>query len=57
MCKDLFCGGREMHNYIIETERLIIRSMELTDEQAFIEMASDGSLDEDILCGWDGKYH
>lgn len=30
----------------IETERLIIRSLTLEDEQAFIEMASDGSLDE-----------
>ncbi len=28
----------------IETERLIIRSIEPTDEQAYIEMASDGSL-------------
>lgn len=28
----------------IETERLIIRSLELTDEKTFIEMASDGSL-------------
>lgn len=28
----------------IETERLIIRSLESTDEQAYIEMASDGSL-------------
>lgn len=30
----------------IETERLIIRSLTLEDEQAFIEMASDGSLNE-----------
>ena len=30
----------------IETERLIIRSLTLEDEQAFIEMASDGSLME-----------
>lgn len=30
----------------IETERLIIRSLILEDEQAFIEMASDGSLNE-----------
>lgn len=30
----------------IETERLIIRSISLEDEQAFIEMASDGSLSE-----------
>jgi len=30
----------------IETERLIIRSLKLSDEQAFIEMASDGSLTE-----------
>lgn len=32
----------------IETERLIIRSIETTDEQAYTEMASDGSL-HDIL--------
>lgn len=30
----------------IETERLIIRSLTPADEQAFIEMASDGSLTE-----------
>lgn len=30
----------------IETKRLIIRSLTLEDEQAFIEMASDGSLNE-----------
>lgn len=30
----------------IETVRLIIRSLTLEDEQAFIEMASDGSLNE-----------
>ena len=30
----------------LETERLIIRSIQLEDEQAFIEMASDGSLTE-----------
>ncbi len=30
----------------IETKRLIIRSLTLADEQAFIEMASDGSLTE-----------
>lgn len=30
----------------IETERLIIRSLALSDEAAFIEMASDGSLNE-----------
>ena len=30
----------------IETERLIIRSLTLEDEQTFIEMASDGSLTE-----------
>ena len=40
----------------IETERLIIRSMELSDENAFIEMASDGSLDEDIFGGWVDRY-
>ncbi len=40
----------------IETDRLIIRSIELTDEKAYIEMASDGSLDEDIFCGCHGEY-
>lgn len=30
----------------IETERLLIRSLKLSDEKAFIEMASDGSLTE-----------
>lgn len=30
----------------IETERLIIRSLEVTDEKAYIEMASDGTLQE-----------
>lgn len=30
----------------IETERLIIRSLAMEDEQAFIDMASDGSLTE-----------
>lgn len=30
----------------IETERLIIRSIEPTDEQAYIDMASDGSLQD-----------
>ncbi len=30
----------------IETERLLIRSMKLTDEKAYVEMASDGSLHE-----------
>ncbi len=30
----------------IETDRLIIRSLRPDDEQAFIEMASDGSLTE-----------
>ena len=30
----------------IETERLIIRSMQPSDEAAFVEMASDGSLHE-----------
>lgn len=30
----------------IETKRLVIRSLTLADEQAFIEMASDGSLNE-----------
>lgn len=31
---------------LLETERLIIRSIRTTDEKAFIEMASDGSLTE-----------
>ena len=30
----------------IETERLVIRSLELTDEKAYVEMASDGTLTE-----------
>ena len=30
----------------IETDRLILRSLELTDEKAFVEMASDGTLNE-----------
>lgn len=30
----------------LETERLLIRSIKLSDEKAFIEMASDGSLTE-----------
>lgn len=40
----------------LETERLIIRSIKPGDEAAFIEMASDGSLDEDIFGGWPGEY-
>lgn len=40
----------------IETDRLIIRSTEFSDCEAYIEMASDGSLDEDIFGGWDGEY-
>lgn len=40
----------------LETDRLIIRSMELADVKAYIEMASDGSLDEDIFSGWNGDY-
>ena len=35
----------------IETERLIIRSTEPSDAKSYIDMASDGSLDEDIFCG------
>ena len=31
--------------------------MELSDEQAYVEMASDGSLDEDIFAGCSNKYH
>ena len=41
----------------IETDRLIIRDMELLDEAAYVEMASDGSLDEDIFAGCSNKYH
>lgn len=40
----------------LETERLLIRSIEPEDETAFIEMASDGSLDEDIFGGYSGGY-
>ena len=40
----------------IETERLIIRSLESADEQAYVKIASDGSLDEDIFSGWEGNY-
>lgn len=40
----------------LETERLLIRSIEPEDEKAFIEMASDGSLDEDIFGGYSGGY-
>ncbi len=40
----------------LETERLIIRSIRSEDETAFIEIASDGSLDEDIFGGWPGEY-
>ena len=44
-----------------ETERLIIRSLTLEDEQTFIEMASDGSLTEIFgdcsQCGtWMGEW-
>ena len=35
----------------LETERLIIRSLEPGDEEAFIDMASDGSLG-DIFGDW-----
>lgn len=41
----------------IETERLIIRSILPTDESAFIAMVADGSLNEDIFCGYEGDYH
>lgn len=40
----------------IETERLIIRSTEPSDAKAYIDMASDGSLDEDIFCGCSRDY-
>ncbi|MDO5156973.1 MAG: GNAT family N-acetyltransferase [Eubacteriales bacterium] len=33
---------------LLETERLVIRSVEMTDEKAFVDMAADGSLAEDI---------
>lgn len=39
----------------IETERLIIRSLHPSDEKAFIEMASDGSLTE--IYGNCGECH
>lgn len=41
----------------IETDRLIVRNMELEDENAYIAMAADGSLDEDIFCGCGSNYH
>ena len=41
----------------IETDRLIVRNMEQEDDKAYIEMASDGSLDEDIFCGCGSNYH
>ena len=41
----------------IETDRLIIRSMQETDGAAFMEMVADGSLNEDIFCGYEGDYH
>ena len=37
------CEG-EMKNMLLETKRLIIRSIRPTDEKAFIDMAADGSL-------------
>ncbi|MBO5228244.1 MAG: GNAT family N-acetyltransferase [Lachnospiraceae bacterium] len=40
----------------LETGRLIIRSIEPADEKAYVEIASDGSLDEDIFCGYQGEY-
>jgi len=39
----------------LETDRLIIRSIEIADINAYIEMASDGSLDEDIFSGYQGE--
>ena len=41
----------------LETDRLIIRSIEPADEKAYVKMASDGSLDEDIFCGHQGEYN
>ena len=41
----------------IETDRLIIRDMQVSDEPAYVDMASDGSLDEDIFAGCSTKYH
>jgi len=41
----------------IETDRLIVRNMEQEDENAYIAMASDGSLDEDIFSGCGSNYH
>ena len=40
----------------LETNRLIIRSIELEDEKAFTEIAADGSLAEDIFGGYQGEY-
>ncbi len=44
--KNLFAMKGEMHDMFLETKRLIIRSIQTSDEKAFIEMASDGSLTE-----------
>lgn len=41
----------------LETERLVIRSINLADENAYIKMASDGSLDKDIFYGRSREYH
>ena len=55
--KDLYRGDDKMK---IESERLIIRSIEKGDEKAFSEMAKDGSLTEvgfDETCSeWIGDW-
>ena len=43
-----------MFEMYIETERLIIRSIELGDEKAYAEMAKDGSLTE---IGFDESFY
>lgn len=40
----------------IETERLLIRSIQPEDTEAYTEMASDGSLDRDIFPGRGKNY-
>lgn len=49
--------GKGFKHMYIETERLIIRSIKENDESAFAEMVADGSLNEDIFCGYEGDYH
>ena len=49
----VIAGG--IHDMFLETKRLIIRSIRTSDEKAFIEMASDGSLTE--IFGEIGRAH